>query len=45
MRGDRHGEIVAVVTERDGQVSSVRVKMDKSGQVLKLDPSRVKAIR
>ena len=42
-RGDRYGEIVAVV-ERCGQVTSVRVKMDRSGRVLRLDPSRVEAI-
>lgn len=43
MRGDRFGEIVAVV-ERKGHPVSVRVRMDKSGRVLRLDPSRVEAI-
>lgn len=43
MRGDRFGEIVAVV-ERHGVVTSVRVKMDKSGRVLRLDANRVEAI-
>jgi len=43
MRGDRFGEIVAVV-ERHGVVTSVRVKMDKSGRVLRLDASRVEAV-
>lgn len=43
MRGDRYGEIVAVV-ERKGHPVSVRVKMDRSGRVLRLDPSRVEAI-
>lgn len=43
MRGDRFGEIVAVV-ERHGKPVSVRVKMDRSGRVLRLDPSRVEAI-
>lgn len=43
MRGDRYGEIVAVV-ERHGHVVSVRVKMDRSGRVLRLDPSRVEAV-
>ena len=43
MRGDRYGTIVAVV-ERHGVPTSVRVKMDKSGRVLRLDPSRVEAI-
>ncbi len=43
MRGDRYGEIVAVV-EQHGRVMSVRVRMDKSGRVLRLDPSRVEAV-
>lgn len=43
MRGDRCGEIVAVI-ERHGQVTSLRVKLDKSGRVLKLDPNRVEVI-
>lgn len=43
MRGDRYGEIVAVV-EKHGHVTSVRVRMDKSGRVLRLDPTRVEAI-
>jgi len=41
--GDRYGVVVAVV-ERDGQPTSVRVKMDMSGRVLRLHPSRVEAI-
>ena len=43
MRGDRFGVIVATL-ERHGVVTSIRVKMDKSGRVLRLDPSRVEAI-
>ena len=43
MRGDRYGEIVAVI-EHHGRVASIRVKLDKSGRVLRLDPSRVEAI-
>lgn len=43
MRGDRYGEIVAVI-ERHGRPTSVRVKMDRSGRVLRLDPNRVEVV-
>lgn len=43
MSGDRYGEIVAVV-EHHGRVTCVRVRMDKSGRVLRLDPGRVEAV-
>ena len=43
MRGDRFGEIVAII-ERKGVVTSLRVRMDRSGRVISLDPSRVEAI-
>jgi hypothetical protein len=42
MRGDRYGEIVAVV-ERHGRVTCVRVRLD-SGRVVRLDPSRVETV-
>ena len=43
MRGDRFGEIVAVI-ERKGVVTSLRVRMDRSGRVISLDPSRVETV-
>lgn len=43
MRGDRFGEIVAVI-ERHGRPVTVRVLMDKSGRVLRLDPNRVEVV-
>ena len=43
MRGERCGEIVAVI-ERKGVVTSLRVRMDRSGRVISLDPSRVETV-